>query len=1337
MNPSNRILAPTIAAVACALAIATANCESTPTPTPTETPTPAPTQTQSTPQNDAQTTLTATPSPPTVTPSTTVDTPLIAPTPTPTPSTIVRVTLAPTPTATQTTTAILSTHTPTPSPTSIPIKPTATPDPTPSPTPIPIQTTEPTAIPTPEPPRELIIKAEYNISYSKVLQESGHIAASGLYPVELVVVPHTRHLPQSELPTTVQITCKPANQPARKCTDDWVVDSNASHQEKTFNLELPGGWNEITFLDEGTPVRRAYIGIPSGYPGRSPDAWHRVFTTAVGNFGNFVDAYSRNAGKPPYSNGLVPRVTGYWADSTADVEIFAGSRSVQPNDTITCRRDGEPEALCDAQLSLVPNGKYTRILTRLPFGTTYVNVYRNGLSALKAHVTVSERIVGIDPDVLECITDTSLLNAGFSGTGCSGWFDPYVDSWDPTRPLQVKLIGPTQWTTFFVDTVKALEPLFNIKFEWVYDDRESHVKAVIGITRHSAIEQELACSIEPITAGCASIGPPEAPDDSHHIVIYNTLTFTEDLPTSETQLDFLRHTIVHEAIHAFTGMNHRFETGSIMNGGGNEFYTRRTTPNPMDTALISLQSTLGTGMTFHDIEQMVVPHDELLDAHTEPIEPSLGYFAWKAVNSAFHKIRESATATYEINTSMPGCQQQVSGATYQVAKLIPGSREFQWLKLRSDQLNTLRIDDHTETDYNSETWELIDSTWQTVDHSHETRGWIPELSDPYHLLVDILVRADWSQIYLTKQGSKSIVWATEAAFPTGSGRGSFQLAIDNDTDTITDYQLHWNRSYEGCDGYLVTATNGSYSDRFTFPPAIRSGSELLSGCESKTLPANPRAHRVSGEWYQECPAQMAAAEYSQAYRFETDTWSLLRIDFQAPDDSFLSLTDLSNGETQTLSPSRGRPIPDGLEGYGFRIAGIGTDQLGVQPAGSYVWHHQWLPPGQYEIQAATRERAFPESFTLIVDAQPIPGTPEALRFKAVATSSDRTCALLTDGTPLCWGRPYDTRPRPSIPEGPFENIYGGFHFCATTSEGTAQCWDFAEAGNHVCTHVDEDPVARYCYGVDQPESSDNEGLIDKSSVYVPAWYYDQTPPEGEQFVKLAPGRDHTCGLRQDNTHICWGDLPEDVRPSDDAKFVDIVSGSHFSCGISTDQQTLCWGWERRVNFHRIPVDDDFASVATTNTSDYSRTCGIDATGLVTCVGVPMFCIPNALYVSPCWRIQFDEDPGYSYDVNQPTPYNPAPGHTFASLSTEAPECGIKADGTALCWHPWGSVGSPPTTETFTQISAGTRHVCGIRTDGTIACWGDNFYGQATPPNGDHIQTEQSLQPQYSDIIARR
>ena len=59
-------------------------------------------------------------------------------------------------------------------------------------------------------------------------------------------------------------------------------------------------------------------------------------------------------------------------------------------------------------------------------------------------------------------------------------------------------------------------------------------------------------------------------------------------------------------------------------------------------------------------------------------------------------------------------------------------------------------------------------------------------------------------------------------------------------------------------------------------------------------------------------------------------------------------------------------------------------------------------------------------------------------------------------------------------------------------------------------------------------------------------------------------------------------------------------------------------------------------------------------------------------------------------------------------------CGIKTDGTVVCWgagltdteDPHFGQSNPP-AKTFRQVSAGGYHTCGIKTDRTVACWGDN------------------------------
>jgi len=60
-------------------------------------------------------------------------------------------------------------------------------------------------------------------------------------------------------------------------------------------------------------------------------------------------------------------------------------------------------------------------------------------------------------------------------------------------------------------------------------------------------------------------------------------------------------------------------------------------------------------------------------------------------------------------------------------------------------------------------------------------------------------------------------------------------------------------------------------------------------------------------------------------------------------------------------------------------------------------------------------------------------------------------------------------------------------------------------------------------------------------------------------------------------------------------------------------------------------------------------------------------------------------------------------------------CGLKADGTAVCWggNRRGQLEVP--AGRFKELAAGSFHTCAIANDGTVACWGDDAEGQCTAP----------------------
>ena len=101
-----------------------------------------------------------------------------------------------------------------------------------------------------------------------------------------------------------------------------------------------------------------------------------------------------------------------------------------------------------------------------------------------------------------------------------------------------------------------------------------------------------------------------------------------------------------------------------------------------------------------------------------------------------------------------------------------------------------------------------------------------------------------------------------------------------------------------------------------------------------------------------------------------------------------------------------------------------------------------------------------------------------------------------------------------------------------------------------------------------------------------------------------------------------------------------------------------------------------------------------------------------------------------------------PEGAFTAVSAgDGYTCGIKTDGSVACWGIWGITFGMPVFETsthrrpesptglFKAISAGEAHACGIKADDTLECWGENRVsagdfsreaGQATPPPGTFL-----------------
>ena len=83
---------------------------------------------------------------------------------------------------------------------------------------------------------------------------------------------------------------------------------------------------------------------------------------------------------------------------------------------------------------------------------------------------------------------------------------------------------------------------------------------------------------------------------------------------------------------------------------------------------------------------------------------------------------------------------------------------------------------------------------------------------------------------------------------------------------------------------------------------------------------------------------------------------------------------------------------------------------------------------------------------------------------------------------------------------------------------------------------------------------------------------------------------------------------------------------------------------------------------------------------------------------------------------------PPQNERFVWISAGAAHtCGLRPDGTAVCWgHNGDGRASPPRDERFTSISAGSLHTCGVTVDDRAVCWGNNEHGQSDAPGSAFV-----------------
>jgi alpha-tubulin suppressor-like RCC1 family protein len=297
---------------------------------------------------------------------------------------------------------------------------------------------------------------------------------------------------------------------------------------------------------------------------------------------------------------------------------------------------------------------------------------------------------------------------------------------------------------------------------------------------------------------------------------------------------------------------------------------------------------------------------------------------------------------------------------------------------------------------------------------------------------------------------------------------------------------------------------------------------------------------------------------------------------------------------------------------------------------------------------------------------------------SVAAGGGHACALLRDGSVLCWGENKDGQlgnsevvaDSPTVPvrvigvSDATAIAAGTAHTCALIADGRVQCW-----GSNTSGQLGNNTI-------------ENPGAVN-GGMPAPASKRSVATVEGAHgAVAMALGGDFTCALMPLGSVLCWG-------------------GNHGGLlGVGSAEPRIL-----------TPREVQGLSEATSIGAAFSHACARRRDGSVWCWGEKgIGQLGNGLPAA--------DDPF----VNPPRAIR---GLSNVSAITvgDFGGCALRDDGSVWCWGD-GSQGvlgdgsrtavSTPVAvmnlERATSVSAGYSFACATGSDATVRCWGSNFLG---------------------------
>ena len=174
-------------------------------------------------------------------------------------------------------------------------------------------------------------------------------------------------------------------------------------------------------------------------------------------------------------------------------------------------------------------------------------------------------------------------------------------------------------------------------------------------------------------------------------------------------------------------------------------------------------------------------------------------------------------------------------------------------------------------------------------------------------------------------------------------------------------------------------------------------------------------------------------------------------------------------------------------------------------------------------------------------------------------------------------------------------------------------------------------------------------------------------PDPDALVKISVGSNHACGIRDDQTLVCWGGNESGQANPPEGSFTEIASGNGHSCAINTEAGVECWG-------------NNSEAAASPPTSTFLKLDGYQYT----------YCGVQTNYAISCWGYQSSNGSW--------------PAGKFQDLDIRGSDwgCAIESSQKTVCWgqsQPYAIEGR------FQHISVGENDLaCGVDELDVVRCW---------------------------------